>query len=80
MRKAEKTDKDLTSAGVFNHFEVHADRVLLYADHMPPGEYTFHYLVRARMPGRYTLPPTKVEEMYHPEVFGTTGGRLVVIK
>ncbi|MBI3930006.1 MAG: Ig-like domain-containing protein [Armatimonadetes bacterium] len=59
----------------FHHFEILDDRVLLFADGLNAGEHTFHYLVRARLPGSYSLPPTKAEEMYHPEIFGTTRAR-----
>ena len=62
------------------HFEKYPDRVALYADGLQAGEHTFQYLVRANQPGKFAMPSTKAEEIYHPEVFGTTTGRVVEIK
>lgn len=64
----------------FNHFETYDNRVLLFADSLGGGEHTYEYLVRARLPGTYSLPATKVEEMYHPEVFGTTSVQKVTVR
>ncbi|MCA9797625.1 MAG: hypothetical protein KC910_37705, partial [Candidatus Eremiobacteraeota bacterium] len=64
----------------FNHFENYDDRVLLFADGLAAGEYTYEYLIRARLPGEYSMPATKVEQMYHPEVFGTTSSQTVKIR
>jgi len=38
------------------------------------------YLVRVTTPGIYCLPPTKVEEMYTPEVFGRSMEKEIVVK
>jgi len=64
----------------FNHFEIEDSRVLLFADGLQAGEHTFEYLVRAMLPGQYRLPATRAEEMYHPEVFGTTAVQVVEVK
>lgn len=64
----------------FNHFESYDDRVLLFADGLAAGEYTYEYLIRARLPGDYAMPATKVEQMYHAEVFGTTSKQTVKIR
>lgn len=64
----------------FLHFERYGDRVALFADGLQAGEHTFQYLIRANQPGKFSLPPTKAEEIYHPEVFGTTAGRVIEIK
>lgn len=56
----------------FDHVERHDDRVLLFANWLPPGVYVHRYLVRALNPGIYGVPGTKVEQMYSPEVFGRT--------
>jgi len=66
--------------GTFNHFEIEDSRVLLFADGLAPGEHTFEYLVRAMLPGTYRLPATQVEEMYHPEIFGTTAVQVVEVR
>lgn len=54
----------------FNHFEIHDDRVLLFADSLPAGVHTHRYLARALSFGRFLLPGTLAGEMYAPEVFG----------
>jgi uncharacterized protein YfaS (alpha-2-macroglobulin family) len=60
----------LTQAGISDHQEIRADRVLYFCDHLAPGAYTFSYLARVRSAGNVRAGPTKVEEMYRPERFG----------
>ncbi len=64
----------------FNHIEQRDDRVLLFADNLPKGVYTYSFLVRAGLPGRYHHLPASATEMYFPEVFGRTGGEWVEIR
>lgn len=64
----------------FCRFESYADRVMLFADTLAPGEHTYEYLVRAQTPGSYAYPATQVEEMYHPEVFGRTAAGTLTVK
>lgn len=64
----------------FFRFEDYADRILLFADALAPGEHTYEYLVRAQTPGKYLYPAAQVEEMYHPELFGRTGTSTLVVK
>ncbi|HEX8294975.1 MAG TPA: alpha-2-macroglobulin family protein [Chthoniobacteraceae bacterium] len=52
--------------------ELRDDRALFFADHLFPGSYTIRYLARVRAAGTATAPSAKIEEMYHPERFGTT--------
>jgi len=61
----------------FNHFEMHDDRVLLFADSLPAGVHTHRYLARAVSFGRFVLPGTMASEMYAPEVFGRSQERVV---
>jgi uncharacterized protein YfaS (alpha-2-macroglobulin family) len=37
-------------------------------------------LARATTPGLFVVPPTKAEEMYHPETFGRGAGDKVVVE
>jgi hypothetical protein len=53
--------------------EIRDDRVLFFVDRMSAGMFHYRYLARATSLGTFVLPPTKVEEMYTPEVFGRTG-------
>lgn len=64
----------------FNHIEMRDDRVLLFADRLPKGVYTYSFLVRAGLPGMYHHLPASAFQMYFPEVFGRTGGELLEIK
>jgi uncharacterized protein YfaS (alpha-2-macroglobulin family) len=40
-----------------------------YFEHLPRGRHVVEYTVRLNNPGRFTLPPTRVEAMYAPESF-----------
>ncbi len=80
LELSHKDDKSHWWGGTFNHFEVHDDRVLLFAEQLDAGEHTFEYLIRAGYPGKFEQPSTKCEEMYSPEVFGTTNKQTVEIR
>jgi uncharacterized protein YfaS (alpha-2-macroglobulin family) len=41
-----------------------------YYEFMPRGKHVMEYTVRLNNPGRFALPPTRVEAMYAPESFG----------
>jgi uncharacterized protein YfaS (alpha-2-macroglobulin family) len=58
----------------FNHIEQRDSRVLLFADHLPPGVHTASFVARATTPGEFLLKPAHGELMYEPEVFGRSGG------
>ncbi len=59
--------------------ELRKSGLLLYAPLLKPGVYTYRYRLRAVVPGDFVLRPARAEEMYAPEVFGTSpGGRLRV--
>lgn len=65
--------------GTFNKSEMRDDRVVLFADRLKSGSHTFTYLVRATSFGTFSLPVTRVEEMYNPDVFGHTSNRTVTV-
>lgn len=54
----------------FDHTEMRDDRMLLFADHLPAGVYTYSYTARATTIGEFSLPPVRAEAMYMPELFG----------
>lgn len=58
--------------GSFNHTEIRDDRVLLFADHLRPGEHTYTYVARATTPGTFVHPPAQAKLMYQPATFGRT--------
>ena len=39
-------------------------------EHLPRGKHVIEYSLRLNNPGRFALPPTRVEAMYAPETFG----------
>ena len=41
-----------------------------YFEYLPRGKHVVEYTVRLNNPGRFALPPTRVEAMYAPESFG----------
>jgi uncharacterized protein YfaS (alpha-2-macroglobulin family) len=53
--------------------EIRKDRCLYFADWIGPGNYTIRYVARVRATGTVTVPPAKIEEMYHPERYGLSG-------
>ncbi|MEP7120603.1 MAG: MG2 domain-containing protein [Byssovorax sp.] len=59
--------------------EIRDDRVLFFVDHLSAGMFHYRYLARATTNGSFIVPPTKVEEMYTPEVFGRTGADQIKI-
>ncbi|HET9555463.1 MAG TPA: alpha-2-macroglobulin family protein [Anaeromyxobacteraceae bacterium] len=50
------------------------DRVLLFADRLPPGIHVASFVARATTPGEWVLTPAHAEEMYSPDVFGRSDG------
>lgn len=41
-----------------------------YYEYLPRGKHVLEYSLRLNNPGRFALPPTRVEAMYSPESFG----------
>jgi len=66
--------------GGFDHQEYYDDRVLFFAQQLYPGEHTETYFVRAATDGRFFAPQAKAEEMYMPEVFGTSVQDHIIIE
>jgi len=61
----------------WDHTELRDDRLLLFADRLPAGIYTYSYIARATTIGDFVLPPIHAEGMYTPERFGhSASGRV----
>lgn len=58
----------------FNHVEKRDAKVVLFADHLPPGVHVTSFVVRATTPGTYVLAPARGSLMYEPEVWGRSEG------
>lgn len=67
---------DWTSYGMsrwsFYHREMRHDSVRFYSDYLPAGRYHLSYTAQAIATGSFAAAPTKAEEMYDPDIFGTT--------
>ncbi len=57
---------------VSDYSELREDRAVFFVDLLNPGRYTLRYLARVVAAGEAIAPSAKIEEMYHPERFGTT--------
>ncbi len=61
------------------HSEMRDDRFVAYYDRLHAGVFEYVYLARATTIGTFTAPPTRVVEIYTPEVFGRAAGEQVEI-
>jgi len=66
--------------GTFDHVERHDDRVELFATRLAEGHHEFSYVVRATTAGTFVVAPTRVEEMYSPEISGRAGTQTIEVK
>lgn len=64
----------------FNHSEIRDDRMVYFADDLPAGTYEITYFARATSKGKFRDLPAQAMEMYTPEVFGRSRGRILEIK
>jgi hypothetical protein len=51
-----------------------------YYDYVPKGHFWFEYTLRLNNPGDFSLPPTRVEAMYAPEIFGQYPNDKITVK
>ncbi|MDJ0735414.1 MAG: alpha-2-macroglobulin [Nostocaceae cyanobacterium] len=49
---------------------IYSDRIVAYGNHLEPGVYSLHYLVRSVTPGTFRYPGAQVHLQYAPEEFG----------
>jgi uncharacterized protein YfaS (alpha-2-macroglobulin family) len=47
---------------------------------VPKGKWRVEYTVRLNNPGQFNLPPTRVEAMYSPEMFGAAPNAAITVK
>jgi uncharacterized protein YfaS (alpha-2-macroglobulin family) len=57
----------------FDHQNLRDDRTEAFTSLLWEGVYNYSYVSRATTPGLFVVPPSKAEEMYHPETFGRSG-------
>ena len=53
----------------FEHQNIRDERVEAFTSLLWEGVYNYSYAARATTPGVFVVPPSKAEEMYHPETF-----------
>ncbi len=63
----------------YSRSEMRDEKVVLFADYLPAGTYTYQYTFRATQVGEYHAIPTTAHEFYFPEVFGRSDGRLFTV-
>lgn len=51
-----------------------------YYEYLPKGTLKLQYTLRLNNPGRFQLPPTRVEALYAPEMYGAAPNAPVVVK
>ncbi len=64
----------------YSHSELRDEKVVLFADYLPAGTYTYRYTMRAVQPGEFKVLPTVAREFYFPEVFGRSDGRAFTVQ
>jgi uncharacterized protein YfaS (alpha-2-macroglobulin family) len=64
----------------FEHQNMRDERVEAFASLVWEGAHIYSYVARATTPGVFVVPPTKAEEMYHPETFGRSGTDRVIVE
>jgi alpha-2-macroglobulin len=64
----------------FEHQNFRDERAEAFSSLLWEGVYNYTYVARATTPGQFVVPPTKAEEMYHPETFGRTGTDFVNVE
>ncbi len=64
----------------YEHQNMRDERVEAFASLLWDGVYTYSYVARATTPGAFVVPPSKAEEMYHPETFGRSATDRVIVE
>lgn len=60
--------------GGFYHQELRHSAARFYSEYLPPGNYHLSYISQAIAAGSFMVPPTRAEEMYDPDVSGSSSG------
>jgi hypothetical protein len=64
----------------FEHQNMRDERVEAFTSLLWEGVYNYSYVARATTPGVFVVPPSKAEEMYHPETFGRSASDRVIVE
>lgn len=63
-----------------SHEEQRPDRVVVFADDLPPGTHMHTIDLRSTSRGHFSFPPATAEAMYMPEVHGRTAGAALDVR
>lgn len=63
----------------FEHQNMRDERTEAFTTLLWGGVHSYTYYARATTPGEFVVPPTKAEEMYHPETFGRSASDRVFV-
>lgn len=63
-----------------SHEEQRPDRVVVFADDLPPGTHRHTVDLRSTSRGTFSFPPALVEAMYMPEVYGRSAGAKLEVR
>ena len=63
-----------------SHEELRPDRVVVYADDLPPGTHRHTVDLRSTSRGTFSFPPAAAEAMYMPEVYGRSAGARLSVR
>jgi uncharacterized protein YfaS (alpha-2-macroglobulin family) len=64
----------------FPHAELRDEKLVLSANYLPGGTYTYTYRVRAMTSGVFQVIPPTAQEFYFPEVYGRGDGSMFTVK
>ncbi|WP_460880796.1 alpha-2-macroglobulin family protein [Pontibacter rugosus] len=70
-----------TGRGAYEvHREYFRNKVSIFCDRLPAGEFTYYIKLLPRYTGSYTLNPAKAELMYFPTFYGRNASKQVLVK
>ena len=78
--RSQVPSQDRWSGWWTEHRNLRDDRAEGFVSLLHPGSWVFEYIVEATIPGEFTAPPPKAEEMYQPETFGRAATDKVVVE
>ncbi|TAE56683.1 MAG: alpha-2-macroglobulin family protein [Nostocales cyanobacterium] len=59
---------------------IYKDKIIAYGNHLEPGIYNLHYLVRSVTPGSYLWPGAEAYLQYAPEEFGRSADSTLILE
>jgi uncharacterized protein YfaS (alpha-2-macroglobulin family) len=80
LEPEDNTSKWKWDLGIAWYEEVRDSGANFFFEHLPVGEYTFKYRVRANLAGRFKVGPATVQSMYAPEFNAYSAGNLLAIQ